>query len=179
MPWGFFMSEKKEMAVAIGKTDASTPAVVGRYVVDPLVMSDGVCMFSWRQYRFANHYRKSLDLDAACADSGMKKDAALRFLQKPDVKAWMGDRMQMQEIKRTWSAEGRWWAEGDRMYRGKDVPKHKLFIWDKFGERLEIKPGQGNAGNKDMVQINISADVISSIRERERSVEAEIVNRQA
>lgn len=169
----------KKALVAKGRTDASVPAVVGRYVIDPLVMSDGTCTFSWRQYRFANTYRRTLDLEAACAESGLMRDAAIRFLRKPDVKAWLDDRAKMQETKQSWSAEGRWWFEGEKMYKQEKVAKHKTEIWREFGDRLEVKPGRLGDITKDAVQINISADVISSIRERERSVEAEIVNHPA
>lgn len=170
---------EKKALVAKGRTDASVPAVIGRYVIDPLVMSDATCTFSWRQYRFANMYRKTLDLEASCAESGMLRDAAIRFLRKPQVRAWLDDRAKMQETKQTWSAEGRWWFEGEKMYRAEKVPKHRTEIWREFGDRLEVKPGRIGELTKDSVQINISADVISSIKERERSVEAEIVNHPA
>lgn len=170
------MAEKKQELKVLGKTDASTPAVTARWVKDPLVMSDGEVTFSWRQYRFANTYRKTLDLDKSCQESQMPRESALRFLRRPDIQTWLQDRAQMQDTKRTWSAEGRWWAEGDRMFHVEQVAKHKLEIWREFGDRLETKPGRLADLTKESVQINISADVISSIRERERHVETEIDN---
>lgn len=174
------MTEKamiKQELKSLGRTDASIPAITGRWVKDALVMSDGEVKFSWRQYRFANIFRRTLDLDKAAEESGMARDSALRFLRRPDIQRWLDDRAKMQDTKRTWNAEGRWWAEGDRMFQMEKMPKHKLEIWREFGDRLEVKPGRNIDMVRDAVQINISADVISSIRERERAVEAEIINK--
>lgn len=168
---------KKQELQALGKTDASFPAVTGRWVRDALVMSDGEVKFSWRQYRFANLYRQTLDLDAACAESGMLRESALRFLRRRDIQAWLADRAKMSDTKRSWSAEGRWWSEGDRMFHVEQgVPKHKLEIWREFGDRLETKPGRSSDLVSGTVQINIAPEVISSIREREKAIEAEIRN---
>lgn len=171
------LTEQKAELKALGKTDASQPAVVGRYVIDPLVMSDGEVKFSWRQYRFANLYRKSLDLDAACAESGMTKDSALRFLRRPDVDRWMGDRQLMANAKRRWSAEGRWEAEGEKMAAQEVVPKHRIEIWKEFGERYAPKPSRGVDNNltTNRISINIAPEAIAAFREREKAVEAEIV----
>lgn len=166
--------EQKKELVILGKTDASVPAVTGRYVIDPLVLSQGEAKFSWRQYRFANCYRKTLDLETACAEAGMPRESALRFLRRPDIQRWMEDRLLMQQTKRAWNAEGRWWAEGDRLYQQEKVPKHKVEVWKEFGDRLDPKPAKTGDLTKESVQINIAADVISAMREREKAVEAEI-----
>jgi len=142
------------------------------------VMGEGVCVFTWKQYRFVNVYRKTLDLDKACLESKYPRSAALRFLKRRDVVAWMSDRSEMELVKRSWDAEGRWWVEGDKMFKAPTVPRHKLEVWKEFGDRLEVKPGRNAVDDLTGRQtiINISPDAISAIRERERVVEAEIVN---
>lgn len=153
----------------MGRTDASAPAVIGRYVLDPFVLSEGHCRFSWRQYRFANSYRKSLDLLSACEESGLTREQAIRFLRRPEVRQWMDDRLQMQETKRSWSAEGRWWTEGDRMFRQEAVPKHRLHIWHEFGERLEVKPSKNSEPPGTPITINISDAQVKAYQEREKT----------
>lgn len=55
------------------------------------------------------------------------------------------------------------------MFREERVARHKLQIWSEFGERLEVKPSKNAPGEGDQVHINISAEAIRAIQEREKS----------
>lgn len=165
--------EKKEL-IALGKTDASRPLVIGRYVKDPLVMSDGSCDFSWRQYRFALVYQKTLDLTMACEASGMRRESAIYFLKKPQVKAWLDDRTQMDNVKKKWTLEGRWFAEVDKQYQKEFVPKHRVQILGmvkdfipEASEKKQLTPTE--------VKISIAPETVMAIREREKAMEAELI----
>lgn len=161
--------------ISLGRTDASKPAVIGRWVLDPFVLSEGSCRFSWRQYRFANAYRQTLDLDSACNAGQMTHEQGLRFLRRKDVDAWMNDRLQMQATKRSWNSEERWWVEFDKLYRQEKVPRHRTELLREAGDRIAPKHKASDMEAASKVVINVSPETVMAIREREKAMQAELV----
>lgn len=139
-------------------------------------MTDGHCDFSWRQYRFALVYQKTLDVTLACEASGLKRESAIYFLKKPQVKAWLADRTQMQHAKQNWSLEGRWFAECEKLYQKDDgVPKHKLQILQMVKDFIPEADKKQSSTNQE-IRITIAPETVMAIREREKAMEAELVD---
>lgn len=169
---------------SVGRTDATAPAIVGRFVFEKVVFPHGstrqVC-FTRKQYLFANVFRQSMDLGSACETSGLTREQALRFIKRPDVVVWMNSREQMDMTKRHWSAPEKWWSEGNRMFEDPVVsPKLKVEIWKEFGDRACPKPTRDpNQNQSPKVVINIDPGAVQEAFRRQQSIEAQIVKESA
>lgn len=171
---------------ALGRTDATTPEIHGPIVLErltypeshpqqPAVVIEHV-QFTRRQYLFALAYRTALNFERACLEAGLSREAALRFLRRPETQAWMHSRDKMARAKREWSAEDTWYAEGDKLFRERVVPKHRIQIWQEFGERSVPKPSRNGDKAPPQVVIQINPDSVKEFKSRQAAIDAEIVS---
>jgi hypothetical protein len=173
----------RQNIAAIGRTDATSPTIVGRFVFERVVFPEQgveqVC-FTRKQYLFAHRFKETADLEAACELSGMTRDQALRFLKRPDVSVWMNSKRKMLIAKDEWSAPEKWAAEGERMYQTPNVPKHKLEIWKEFGDRCCPKPTRETSSREGAkVVINIDPGAVQEAFRRQQAIDAQIVKESA
>lgn len=164
---------------AVGRSDATAPAIVGSYVFERVVFPEKgvnqVC-FTRKQYLFAHEFKHSSNLENACSVSGMNREQGLRFLKRPDLQAWMNSKKKMLSVKEEWSAPEKWAAEGDRLYKSPNVPKHMIEIWKEFGDRCFPKPTrESNKGEGAKVVINIDPGAVQEAFRRQKAIDAEIV----
>lgn len=173
----------KKHLEAVGRTDATSPAVIGGYVVERLTFpSNDVSQvfFTRRQYAFANAFRKSFSVDRACEASGMTRESALRFLRSPKAKAWMQSRDEMAQVRKSWSAQDYWYQQGAELYEREKVSKHKVDIWKEFGDRAAPKPTRdSSASQPTKIEINIDPEAIERSRQRRAAIDAQIVEGEA
>jgi hypothetical protein len=168
----------------IGDTDASRITVAGSRVFDPLVFPQTnsktgteIAYVNWsrRQYLFAQSYRKSHDVEASAKEAGITVEAANRFLDKEDVKAWMTDKRMKEAVREKWEAPEEWYAEGQKLYEQEMVPKHRLEIWKEFGDRAAVKPSRNEPGNNQpKLEIHIDAAAVQRCLDKQKAIDAEI-----
>lgn len=160
--------------------DGVTGLVVGANVYDPLLFSPDIVKFSAKQYVFLRSYRLGVSLEDAALKSGLTKDEAERFLDKPKTKAWLEDRATKDHIKNEWAEPGKWFKEGDDIIEGKkNWSKAQLEVWKAFGERVAPVKKEETHNTKPTIQINIDPSAVQEAFRRQQSIEAEIVREQS
>src|SRR5689334_18764579 len=108
---------REEAKQLVQAEDGVRGIVVGNDVYDPLLFAPKVVRFSAREYRFLYSYRLGVPIAEAAAKAGLSPEAAQRFLEKPDTRAWLEDRAAKDYIKQEWHEPGKWWSEMDRLYQ--------------------------------------------------------------
>lgn len=163
--------------IATGKTDATTPLVVGNTVFDVLAFDpDHLIKFNRKQYQFLNSYRLGVSLDEAATKADISVDAADRFLKRDDVRRWLEDRALMHHIKTEWEEPAKWYAMGDKVLEGKKkLDKAQTEVWKEFGKRVAPLRGDGPNGGTH-IEINIDPDAIERARAKKRAIDGEIVS---
>lgn len=165
--------ENKELA-SLGRTDASSPLVVGNRVYDPLIFNEKIIKFSRKQYLFLNTYRLGVALEEAAAKADLTIEQVERFLDKPDVKAWLEDRALQDHIKKEWEEPAKWWSEGDKVWRGeKNASKPQIVVWQEFGQRICPKKVE-SSGSGAKVTININPQALKEAFERQEVIDGEL-----
>jgi hypothetical protein len=168
----------------VGDTDASRITVAGHRVFDPLVFPQQhpttgaeIAYVNWnrRQYLFAQSYRKTHDVDVSAKEAGISVEAAKRFLDREDVKAWMTSKRMKDAVREKWEAPEEWYAEGQKLYNEPEVPKHRLEIWKEFGARAAVKPSRNEPGsNQPKIEIHIDSGAVQRCLEKQKAIDAEI-----
>lgn len=160
--------------IAQGKTDATTPLVVGNTVFDPLVFAPEIIPFTRKQYLFLNAYRLGVLLEEACLKADMDPEAANRFLHKPKTIEWLRDRSHMQHIKTEWEEPARWWTLGHDVLEGKrDLTKAQQIVFQEFGQRIVPKrPDVGHGTTK--IEINIDPEAVRNAFVRQEAIDGEL-----
>lgn len=168
--------ESKDELIALGKTDATRPLVVGNDVYDPLTFQPEIVRFSRKQYVFLNAYRMGVPLPEAALKAGMTPEAVERFLDKPDTIAWLQDRALQHHIKTEWEEPDKWWTMGNAVLEGKrDFSKAQTEVWKDFGRRIAPVVGEGH-GQGTKIEININPAAVQEAFRRQPVIEAKLVD---
>jgi hypothetical protein len=159
----------------LGKTDATAPLVVGNTVYDPLTFAPKIVKFSRKQYLFLNTYKLGTPLEEAARKAELSVEQAERFLDKPDVRAWLEDRALMNHIKTEWEEPAKWWSMGNEVLEGKkEMSKIQFGVWENFGDRVAPKKSF-NADNSPKVVININPEAVREAVRRQDAIDGEVV----
>lgn len=160
----------------LGKTDATAPLVVGNTVFDPLTFAPKIVKFSRKQYLFLNNYKLGIPLEEAAAKSDLTLEQAERFLDKPDVRAWLEDRALMNHIKTEWEEPAKWWHMGNEVLEGRrEFSKSQQVVWENFGDRIVPKKGTPS-DSSPKITININPEAVKEAFKRQESIDTEATN---
>lgn len=165
--------DNKEL-LALGRTDATTPLVVGNSIYDPLTFAPDIVRFSRKQYHFLNAYKLGVPLSEAAVRADMTVEQAERFLSKSQTIAWLKDRSLMHHIKTEWEEPGKWWAYGNDVLEGrKEMSKAQTVVFQEFGQRTCPKKNpEGHGITK--IEINIDPKAVSDALIRQEAIDGEI-----
>lgn len=168
--------ETNQELVALGKTDATTPVVVGGDVYDPLIFHPTVVRFTRKQYVFLHAYRLGVPLSEAARKAGLEPASAERFLAKSDTVEWLKDRALKDHIRTEWEEPSKWWHMGNEVLEGrKHLSKDQQIVFMAFGDRVCPKSKE-SAGEGAKIIININPGAVQEAYRRSVAVDGEIVD---
>lgn len=120
-------------------------------------------------------YRPGVALASAASEAGMTEDQARAFFRRPIVREWLHDLEKDVALERGWKQQGRWWAEGHKIWTGeKPATKAQLVVWQEFGDRVVPKQSRSSSSEAPKIEINIDPGAVQEAFRRQSAIEAEL-----
>jgi hypothetical protein len=135
-----------------------------------------VVSFTPKELRFLKEFGPHTTVDEAAKKAGVPVAVGNRILKSQKAREFLQDRFQQIAVQEGWTVE-RWFAEGDKVFRGLRVlTREQLDIWKEFGSRILPKRSSGAAEGGEKPQITINIGAVDEAFRRQQAIQAEVVD---
>lgn len=161
---------------AIAKLDGSPVLIVGNRVYDASQILPDVVHFTRQQYIFLNTYRLGVPLSEAADKSGLTKEEAERFLDRPKTVAWLQDRALKSHIRNEWHESDKWWEVGNQCLEGtRHLAKDQQVVFLEFGKRVcPEQKSHPESSKGPTINFNFGPEAVQEAFKRQAAIEAEL-----
>lgn len=160
----------------IREEDGRKGLVVGNRVYSPHQFDESIPNFQSKHYLFLNAYRLGVPIEDAALKADMTAEAAERFLDRKDVRAWLADRAKKDYIRNEWATDqgSKWWEMGNEVLEGrKQLRKDQQVVFQAFGDRVVPKKTE-QGGSITKIEINIDPQAVKDALIRQDAIDVEL-----
>ncbi len=170
------MNEYNEAAKDLVRAeDGTSGLVLGNRVFSPHTFSSSIPDFSTRQYVFLRHYSLEVPLEEAATKAGMTPEEAERFLDRPKVREWLGDRALKAYIKQEWEVPGKAYKELNDVYEGrKPLTKAQVEALKMLVARVAPEKRSDDNRSNSSFTFNFGVEAVREAVARQKAIETEL-----